>query len=66
MIDNTPEEVFNAMNAGRILVAILNKLDKISISTEEFMSANQTDAELSVIYNDETLSFEFSLRDKNE
>jgi hypothetical protein len=66
MIDNTPEEVFKAMNAGRILVAILNKLEKISISTEEFMSANQTDAELSVIYNDETLSFEFSLRDKNE
>jgi len=66
MIDNTPEEVFKAMNAGRILVAILNKLEKISISTEEFMSANQTDAELSVIYNDETLSFEFSLRDKSE
>lgn len=65
MTENTPEEVFQAMNAGRIIVAILKKLGTVSVSTEEFMSANQSDAELSVVYNDETLSFEFSLRDTN-
>lgn len=59
----TPEEVFQTMNASRILVAILSKFGVVEIPTELFMSANNEDKQLSVTYNDETLSFEFKLRE---
>ena len=62
----TPEEIFQAMNASRILVAILTKLGKIEIPTELFMSSNNEDKQLAVSYNDETLSFEFSLNENKE
>jgi hypothetical protein len=65
MMDNSPEEIFKAMNVSRILVSILKKIEKISITTDEFLSANADDVELSVDYNDETLSFEFKLRQKD-
>ena len=58
----TPEEIFQAMNASRILMAILTKIGSIEIPTELYMSANNQDKELEVTYNDETLSFEFKLR----
>jgi hypothetical protein len=61
----TPEEVFQAMNASRILVAILTKLGSIEIPTQLFMDANNQDKQLSVTYNDENLSFEFKLREEN-
>ena len=60
----TPEEVFQAMNASRILVAILTKLGSIEIPTQLFMDANNQDRQLSVTYNDENLSFEFKLREE--
>jgi len=60
----TPEEVFQAMNASRILVAILTKLESVEIPTQLFMDSNNEDKELAVTYNDETLSFEFKLREK--
>lgn len=63
---NTPEEVFQAMNASRILVAILDKLGSVEIPTELFMNSNNQDRELNVEYNDETLTFTFSLREQNE
>jgi hypothetical protein len=59
----TPEEIFQAMNASRILVAILTKLGTVEIPTEMFMASNNEDKQLSVTYNDETLSFEFKLRE---
>ena len=62
----TPEEIFQAMNASRILVAILNKLGTVEIPTELFMAANNEDKQLSVTYNDETLSFEFKLREDGD
>jgi len=61
----TPEEIFQAMNASRILVAILTKLGTIEIPTEVFMASNNEDKQLSVTYNDETLSFEFKLREQS-
>lgn len=64
-MENNPEEIFKAMSASRILVAILKKLDSVSVTTEEFITANENDVELSVDYNDETLSFEFKLRNKD-
>jgi len=60
----TPEEIFQAMNASRILVAILTKLGSVEIPTELFMDANNQDKQLSVTYNDENLSFEFKLREE--
>lgn len=57
-----PEDIFKAMNASRILVAILS-LGPIKIPADVFVSANNEDKQLSVTYNDETNSFEFKLRD---
>lgn len=57
----TPEEIFSAMNASRILVAILSKIESIEIPSELFMSANDKDKQLAVSYNDETSSFKFEL-----
>jgi len=62
----TPEEIFQAMNASRILVAILTKLGTVEIPTELFMATNNEDRQLSVTYNDETLSFEFKLREDGD
>lgn len=62
----TPEEIFQAMNASRILVAMLTKLGTVEIPTELFMASNNEDKQLSVTYNDETLAFEFKLREDGE
>lgn len=32
-MENNPEEIFKAMSASRILVAILKKLDSVSVTT---------------------------------
>jgi len=58
------EDIFKTMNATRVLVAILNKIESISIPTEDFINSNSEDVQLSVTYNDETVSFEFRLEDK--
>ena len=58
------EDIFKTMNATRVLVAILNKIESISITTEDFINSNSEDVQLSVTYNDETMSFEFRLEDK--
>ena len=61
---NNTEDIFKAMNASRVLVAILNKIGSIEIPTEEFIKSNNEDTQLSVSYNDESLSFEFRLEPK--
>jgi hypothetical protein len=58
------EDIFKTMNATRVLVAILNKIESISIPTEDFINSNSEDVQLSVTYNEETVSFEFRLEDK--
>lgn len=63
MTENT-EDIFKSMNASRVLVAVLNKIGSIDIPTEEFVNATSEDAQLSVTYNDETLSFHFKLEHK--
>jgi hypothetical protein len=64
MTDST-EDVFKTMNSSRVLVAILNKIGSIEIPTADFLTANSEDAQLSVTYNNETLSFEFKIEDKD-
>lgn len=63
MNEDKLNEVMQAMSASRILVAILEQIGSVTVSTENFMSANEEDRNLSVVYNDETLSFEFSLKE---
>jgi hypothetical protein len=55
------EDIFKTMNATKVLVAILNKIESIEISTEDFINANNQDSQLSVTYNDANRSFEFRL-----
>jgi hypothetical protein len=62
---NNTEDIFKTMNASRVLVAILNKIGSIEIPTEDFIKSNSEDTQLSVVYNDESLSFEFKLESKN-
>ena len=61
---NSTEDIFKTMNASRVLVAILNKIGSIEIPTEDFIKSNGEDTQLSVSYNDESLSFEFKLESK--
>lgn len=65
MTDNL-EEVFASMNASRILVAILENIGPVSVSTETFMNANENDRNLKVEYDNENVSFIFRLEDKVE
>ena len=60
MNENT-QDIFKSMNASRVLAAILNKIGSIEIPTEDFIKSNSEDTQLSVTYNDESLSFEFRL-----
>lgn len=55
------EDIFKSMNASRVLVAVLNQIGSIEIPTEDFIKSNSQDTQLSVTYNDESLSFEFKL-----
>jgi hypothetical protein len=61
---NNTEDIFKTMNASRVLVAILNKIGSIEITTKDFVESNNEDTQLSVSYNDESLSFEFRLEPK--
>lgn len=63
MTENT-EDIFKSMNATKVLVAILNKIGSIDIPTQDFLDANSEDTQLSVTYNDQSLSFEFKLESK--
>jgi hypothetical protein len=61
---NSTEDIFKTMNASRVLVAILNKIGSIEISTADFIKSNHEDTQLSVSYSEESLSFEFKLEPK--
>jgi hypothetical protein len=66
MMSKTPAEVYQAMNATNILVAILDSQKKISVPLDTFLNASNGDKNLNVEYNEETTSFVFELRDKVE
>ncbi len=65
-MNKTPAEVYQAMNATNILVAILDSQKKISVPLDTFLNASNEDKNLNVEYNEETSSFIFELRDKVE
>jgi hypothetical protein len=65
-MSKTPSEVYEAMNATNILVAILEFQKKISIPIESFLNSSNEDKSLHVEYNEESSCFIFELRDKVE
>jgi uncharacterized membrane protein YcaP (DUF421 family) len=60
------EDVIQSMNLNKILVAILEEHGSLSVPTTKFVNAANEDKELVVEYDDEDLTFTFSLRGKNE
>jgi hypothetical protein len=62
----TPSEVYQAMSATNILVAILQSQKTISIPLSIFLEASQKDQQLNVEYDEDKLSFVFQLKEKIE
>jgi len=60
------EDIVSSMSLSKILVALLEEYKTLSVPTSRFLDAANEDKELSVVYDDETLTFNFSLRDKDE
>ena len=65
MTENT-EDIFKSMNATRVLIAVLNQIGSIEILTEDFLKINSEERQLSVTYNDETLSFKFEIEEPGQ
>jgi len=65
-MSRTPTEVYQAMNASNILVAILRSQKNISVPLNVFLEASNEDQQLNVEYNEETSSFIFKLKEKIE
>lgn len=59
-------DIFETMNATRILVAILKSKGEIVIPIDEFVNANGQDHDLSVNYDEDLKSFRFLIVDKNQ
>jgi hypothetical protein len=65
-VTQTPAEVYQAMSATNILVAILDSQKKISIPIDVFLNASKGDKNLNVEYDEDTSSFVFELKEKIE
>lgn len=62
----TPNEVFQAMNATKILVAILENQKVVNIPLDTFINAGAEQKNLNVEYNEETKEFVFQLKENIE
>jgi hypothetical protein len=62
----TAEEVFGALSVPKILIAALQTLGTITVSTDLFLNAATEDQELKVDYNSDDQTFTFMLKGKNE
>lgn len=60
------EDIIQSMSLNKILVAILEEHGEISVPTLKFVESSQKDKELVVEYDDESLSFKFSVRKSDE
>lgn len=65
-MSKTPSEIYQAMSATNILVAILQSQKTISIPLSIFLEASQKDQQLNVEYDEDTSSFVFELKEKIE
>jgi hypothetical protein len=60
------EDIVQSMSLNKILVALLEEHGTLSVPTLKFVNAANEDKELVVEYDDQELTFKFSLRNKNE
>jgi hypothetical protein len=60
------EEVFTQLNATKILVAILEQIEKITVPTNLILLAGEEDREIQVDYNSDDQTFTFAIRKNNE
>jgi hypothetical protein len=60
------EDIIQSMSLNKILVALLEEHGELSVPTTRFINAANEDKELVVEYNDQDLTFKFSLRNNNE
>ena len=60
------EDIIQSMSLNKILVALLEEHGTLSVPTIKFVNAANEDKQLVVEYDDQDLTFKFSLRDKNE
>ena len=60
------EDIIQSMSLNKILIALLEEYGSLSVPTLKFVDAGNQDKELVVEYDDTALTFQFSLRSKNE
>lgn len=60
------EDIVQSMSLNKILVALLEEHGTLSVPTTKFVNAANEDKELVVEYDDQDLSFKFSLKGKDE
>lgn len=60
------EEIIQSLSLNKILVALLEEHGSLSVKTDRLVNAVNEDKELVVDYDDQNLTFKFSLRNKNE
>lgn len=65
-MSKTPAEVYQAMSANNILIAILQSQKTISVPLSIFLEAAQEEQQLNVEYDENKLSFIFKLKEKIE
>ena len=62
----TPNEIFEAMNATKILLAILETQKVVNVPLDTFISSGSEQKGLNVEYNEETKEFVFQLKENIE
>lgn len=60
------EDIIQSMSLNKIVIAILEEYGTLSVPTLKFVDAGAEDKELVVDYDNDNLTFKFSLRSKNE
>jgi hypothetical protein len=60
------EEIIQSLSLNKILVALLEEHGSLSVKTDRLVNAVNEDKELVVDYDDQNLTFKFSLRNQNE
>lgn len=65
-MSQTPTEVFEAMNATKILLAILETQNIVKVPIDVFLNAGSEQKNLNVEYNEENKEFVFQLKENVE
>ena len=60
------QDIFASLNVSKILVAILEMQNEITIPSDLFINAATIDKELQVDYDSDNQSFKFKLKGKDE